>query len=219
MNTHITTHDVLYIFGGHSTALEIADAARASKEGMDIIHVVPASEVTGGSDQVQIDLLQEQVRRHAVDADAGYILSMADVALRTETQEIARQAGLPPVSVIHPDTWVAPSAVVGSGCYIAAGCRISTNARIANHCMLNFNTVFGHDASAEEHFVANPGAVIGGGVQIGKRVLLGANSFILQGVTIADDCRIDAMTYACRDLEEASLCTSRQIKVFPRKDL
>ena len=206
---------VLYIFGRLSTALEIADAARACNEALKIIFVSGNQEQLEREDEIREASLPDRIKMD--HGKSGFIISVTNDVIRRKCLMMAVTSGLEAVSVIHPQAWVSPSASIGEGCYLAAGSRVSSNARLERHCMLNFNVVFGHDSVARSHFVSNPGAVISGNVSIGERVLVGANTFILQGTTIGDDCQVDALTYAGRDIERNSLCTSRQFKVFPRR--
>lgn len=207
---------VIYIFGNSSTALEIADAARACCPALKVIFVASNNEETLGDNQIRDDELHKHAKH--LNKRAGYIISMANAAIRLYCQKMAEDAGLEAINVIHPQSWVSRSATIGKGCYLAAGCRVSSNALIGGHCILNFNTVFGHDSTAGAHFIANPSAIISGNVTVGERTLLGANAFILQGMMIGNDCQVDAMTYVGRDLENNSFCTSRQLKIFPRRN-
>lgn len=203
----------LFIFGARSTALEIAEAARSVMPSRRLIHVIgPEDDPAGLAGYCQLNALAA-----TVPAEGGsYILSMADSGLRARCREAAERCGLVAESVIHPQAWVAPSAQVGPGCFLAPGSCVSTGARLGGHCIINLNATIGHDAAIGRDDIINPGAAISGRVRLGERVLVGANAFIYQGLEIGDDCRIDALAHVARSLAPGSLCTSRELRVFPR---
>ncbi|MDM4014550.1 DapH/DapD/GlmU-related protein [Roseiconus lacunae] len=179
----------LYIFGGSSTALEIADAI--PRKQAEVFHVVPVTEPHDGQTRIRIDRLEQHLEGRK---ETGYILSMTDVAIREECQSVATRLDLSPRSVIHPLAFVSPTAKVAQGAYLAAHSVVSANAVLQPHAMINFHALVGHDATLGEHCRLNPGARIGGNATIGDRVLIGANSFVYQGTKIGEDSVVDAMT-------------------------
>lgn len=202
----------LYIFGGKSTALEMAETALLLYPGREVIHVIGPGEEAAH--------LERYVRLPALDSDpeAGFILSMTRRSLRLECLRVAIEKGLQPETLVHPQAWVAPSARLGAGSFLAPGARISTGARLGSHALVNLNATIGHETSSGTHLVVNPGAAISGEVTFGDHVLVGANAFIRQGLRIGDGCRIDALAHVAVDLDPGSLCTSRELRVFPPRE-
>ncbi len=207
----------LFIFGGRSTALEVAELARVLHPGMRLVHVVGDDEAPVGPEGIRLSGLAGALGR--LDGPARGIITMADQRIRVQKAAAMAQAGLEPQTLIHPEATVSPSAEVGPGCYIAAGARISTRARIGANSMVNLNATIGHDCTAGAHLVVHPGAAISGNVCLGERVLVGANAFIGQGLEIGDDVQVDAVAQVTRDLPAGHLATSRTLRVVPRLDL
>lgn len=207
---------VLYIFGGRSTAVEMAELAGASGKNQytEIYHLVPDAEA-GRKDNW---IAESQAAAHiaANQPDAGFIISMADAAIRHKCLQMAAEADLQSVSLIHPQAVISSSAKIGRGVYIAAGAVVSSNAQIDDHVLVNFQVTVGHDARLGSHTVINPGARISGNVTVGREVLIGANAFIFQGKTVGDRCLIDALTYIDRDIEANMICSGKTLKVFKR---
>jgi UDP-3-O-[3-hydroxymyristoyl] glucosamine N-acyltransferase len=208
---------LLLIFGARSTALEIAELVSLIHPDWLIKHVVGDGQSEEG--ETIIKLADLEVWLKGVESKPYGIISMSNHPLRMQRQVIMEQLGIEPVTLIHPDATVSPSAVIGGGSYIAAGCRVSTNAQIGAHSMLNLNVTFGHDAVCGTHTVVNPAASISGNVCIGNQVLVGASSFIYQGLSIGDECQIDAMTYVWQEMPARHVATSRNMKLMPRIDL
>lgn len=207
--------DVLFIFGAQSTALEIAELAALAAPSKRIFHVVGNAPADAAHNLLALADLPRFTRQ--VAGRCFGIISMANHALRLQRAATMREANITPISLIHPQATVAPSATVGEGCYIAAGARVSSHATIAAHCMLNLNATIGHHATLGEHCVVNPGAALSGHAALGQRVLLGANAFVLQSITVGDDCSIDAMAYVHRDIPPQHTVSSRsRLIVLPK---
>ncbi len=206
----------LCVFGKESTAVEIAEAARLAAPDWEVVFVIRDREEVGGPDMVRDRDLPGFLKDRF--GDRRFIIPFADGTERTKMVSYAEELGLWPMTVIHPRAYVSPSAKVGPGCYLAPGAIVSSRAALAHHCILNLNVTFGHDSVAGRHFVANPGAAVSGRVTLGERVLAGANSFLAAGITVGDDCRIDALTHVARDIPANQLCTSRTLRMVPRRE-
>lgn len=198
----------LYIFGGSSTALEIAEAAEidCDRAFSQVVLVVPPSEMHNGKSRICIDDLD---RHAAANAPAGYIISMIDQRIRNRCYEAAMHAGLRPISVVHPQAFVSPSAKIADGVYIAGFAVVSAEANVSSHAIVNFQCVVGHHSQIGDHTILNPGAKVGGSCMIGQRVRIGANSFVYQTKRIGDDVVIDAMTYVDCDVKAGHIVSCR----------
>lgn len=206
----------LCVFGKESTATEIAETVRMVARDWELRFVIRDHEEPSGPDMMRDADLPAFLRKRV--GDTRYIIPFADGAARARSVAYAEELGLWPMTIIHPRSVVSPSASVGTGCYLAPGAILSSGAKLGSHSILNLNATFGHDSRAGRHFVANPGAAISGRVTIGERVLVGANAFLGQGISVGDDCRIDALSHVARDLPPGHLCTSRSLRVYPRRD-
>ena len=207
----------LFIFGSRSSAIEIAETTETLNLGWNIALVSEEAPRTIGHQHIidhQLPAFAEKL-----PGKHRFILSMANQELRSQYLELATSVQLEAQTIIHPQATLSPSASVGPGSYLAPGSRVSAQARIGDHSILNLNVTFGHDTKSGCHLIVNPGAAIGGNVTIGARVLVGSNAFIQQGIQVGDDCQIDAMTYAGQSLEPNTLCTSRQFRTFPRRNI
>ncbi len=206
----------LCVFGGKSTALEIAETARRfmSREYLRIVLVVPETETADGTSRLHVAKLREFVA--ACSVPVGYIISMWDQNVRREWFEVAETLGMVPRSVVHPSAYISDTATVGQGVYLAANVVVSANAVIADHVIVNYSVTVGHDSVVGSHSFLNPGARLSGNVTIGERVLIGSNSFVFQGLSIGDDCLIDAMTYIDRNIEPKMICSSKQLRIHKR---
>jgi len=207
----------LCVFGKESTAIEIAEAVRLAAPDWEVFFVIRDEEEPDGERMIRDGDLPGFLKQRF--GDSRFIIPFSDGEARVGMVAYAEELGLWPMTVIHPRACVSPSATIGPGCYLAAGAVVSSRAALAHHCILNLNATFGHDSRAGRHFVANPGAAISGRVTLGERTLVGANAFLAAGITVGDGSRIDALTHVGRDVPSNQLCTSRSLRMVPRKDL
>lgn len=84
------------------------------------------------------------------------------------------------------------TAEIGEGTVISDNCWISTKVKIGCFCLLNVGNVVGHDTEIGDFSSFMPLSSISGFVKIGECALVGARSFILQGLTIGETCVVGA---------------------------
>jgi UDP-3-O-[3-hydroxymyristoyl] glucosamine N-acyltransferase len=189
----------LIVLGSGPTAREIAETAR-------LLGAWPAVQCLDPADRDQSPL-----------SEADYILGMTAWDYRAEWLAWLASRPWQPASVIHPSAVVSASASVGAGSFLAAGVIVSAGARLDGHHLLHFHTIIGHDCVVGAHSCLNPRATLGGNVTLGTRCLVGAAAFVFQGVAVADDCQIDALSYIDRPLPPRTIASSRStLRLLPR---
>lgn len=204
----------LLIFGGKSTALEIAEVAFEfyNNKFNKIKFVIGDNEIKSDSNQI----FDSELTNNLLTNNSKYIISFSNHNLRLKVEDWMKNLNLKSTNIIHPSAIISKSATIGNGNYIAANTVISSKATIGNHNIINFNSTVGHDAFLNDHIIVNPGVRISGNVQIGSRVLVGANSFIFQGKSIGQDTFIDALTHIDKNVDEKMICTSKKTSIFKR---
>lgn len=131
-------------------------------------------------------------------------IAIGNNAIRERVAQDCLKAGMTYEAVKHPRSICAGSASIASGCFVAAGAVVSAEARIAEGCIVNHGAVVDHDCVLDSFCHVAPNATLGGGVRIGKRVLIGSGANILPGVSIADDCIVGAGAVVLHDLPAGS---------------
>lgn len=207
--------ETLLIIGGSSTALEIRECAELfySSQYKLIYNVIGDEEETTLTNVIRDNELDEFI----MGKDISYIIGFTNLRLRkllTDKLSSCRN-----ISIIHPSSFISPTAKVGDGSYIAAMAVVSSNAIIGQGCIVNIGVSIGHDAFVGDNCILNPGVRISGHCHIGSRTLFGANSFIFQGKSIGEDCAVDAMTYIDQDIADKKLCTNNVggLKVYKNR--
>jgi sugar O-acyltransferase (sialic acid O-acetyltransferase NeuD family) len=127
-----------------------------------------------------------------------YIVALGDVTLRRRVQQ-----GLPydlAATIIHAESFVAPSATLGTGIFVAPKAMVHSFASIDDHCIINSAAVVEHECAIGENTHVGPGAVLGGGVRVGAHTLVGLGSRILPGVRVGSGCTIGAGAVVLKDV-------------------
>ena len=90
-------------------------------------------------------------------------------------------------TLIDPSASIGRTVEIGEGCIIAEHCELPVNIKVGNYVFLNSDTCLGHDDVIEDYVICNPHVVISGGCTIGKAVVIGGMSFIVQMVKVGDN--------------------------------
>jgi acetyltransferase EpsM len=89
------------------------------------------------------------------------------------------------LTVVHPYSCIHASAKIGRGSVILEGTIVQPDVIIGEHCILNVETMIGHDCVLD-NYVHVCGAKLTGNVHVGEGVLLGANTTVHPSVTIGE---------------------------------
>jgi acetyltransferase EpsM len=137
----------------------------------------------------------------------GAIVGIGNNDLRREIGDRLRQEGIAIVNAIHPSAVVMEGAALSTGCLICAGAVIVTGVIVERDVVVNTGATIDHDSilhagsmiASGVHtagcvtlgysaFVGT-GSIIGPGVQIGSRTIVGIGSLVL------DDLPSDVLAY------------------------
>jgi sugar O-acyltransferase (sialic acid O-acetyltransferase NeuD family) len=127
--------------------------------------------------------------------EAGAVATAVHVAIGNAAgreREVAALAAARLATVAHPRASVSGQAQVAAGCFIAAQAVVAPGARLGTAVIVNHGAVVDHDVTVGDFSHIAPLAALGGGVQIGRRVLVGSGASILPGVRVGDDVVIGA---------------------------
>lgn len=105
-------------------------------------------------------------------------------------------------TVIHPHASVSPHATLGAGCFVAAQAVVAPAAQIGVSVIVNHGAVVDHDVHVGDFSHLAPLCSLGGGVRVGRRVLVGTGARVLPGLAVADDAVIGAGAVVCDSITE-----------------
>lgn len=126
--------------------------------------------------------------------------STGDVTLRRRLYELALSYGLRPVSAIHPQAIISPSAVLGDGITIMAGAIINACARLGTNVIINTAAVVEHDCVLEDHVHVATGARLASSVRVGTGTHIGAGATVRQCIVIGENAIVGAGAVVVKDV-------------------
>ncbi|MFU8848693.1 MAG: hypothetical protein ACNA77_08245 [Opitutales bacterium] len=99
------------------------------------------------------------------------------------------------VSIVSPTASVPTSAKIGTGTFIGAFAYIGPNVVIGEACIVNTQTIVGHDARIGDFTHVGPKVCLSGHVELGERVFVGVGANFNNGshdlpLTVADEVHI-----------------------------
>lgn len=133
--------------------------------------------VLGGSDSLTV--LKEQGFHH-------FIVSVGIPKIRSLLFNRCLEAGLEPISAIHPRACVSNSAIIHAGSVVEAFSVIAVKAVVERGSFVTQNCSVSHDCVLQEFCHLAPGCHLGGSVNVGRGTLVGVGAAIAPHVDIGD---------------------------------
>lgn len=103
---------------------------------------------------------------------------------RHETGRALEALGLRPLPLIHPRSFVDPSAKLGPACQVMPGAIVHKFARVGAHAILNTGCVVDHECVLGKGVHVMGSAAVAGRVRIGDFATIGTNATILPDLRI-----------------------------------
>ena len=119
---------------------------------------------------------------------------------RTRLFLMGRDAGLTPLTVIHPRAVCSPHATLGPGCQLFAGCIVNAGAVLGANVIINTGAIIEHDCRIGDHAHVATGARLAGRVCVGAGAHVGAGATILEGRSIGEQAIVGAGAVVVRDV-------------------
>lgn len=180
--------------GGH--ARECLEAALAG--GRAVAGLLDQDQSRWGQSILGVPVLATDPVTHDPDG-VEWIVAIGDNAARARIS--AALAGRTFATLIHPFSWVSPSAQVAPGCMIFAGCVIQTGVDLGRHCIINTGATVSHDCRIGDFSHVAVGAHLAGNVTLGTHVLFGAGAVARPGATVGDGATVGAGAVVVRHVE------------------
>jgi len=179
--------------GGH--ARECIEAAQAA--GRRIKGLLDQDSVAWGKTLLGVPVLSGDPTEHKA-ADTEWLIAVGDNGARARLA--AALDGCAFATLVHPFSWVSPSAVTGDGCMIFAGTVLQTGVRLGRHVIINTGATVSHDCQVGDCSHIAVGAHLAGNVGIGARVLFSAGAVARPGATVGDGATIGAGAVVIQDI-------------------
>lgn len=179
--------------GGH--ARECVETAQAA--GRRVTGLLDQDRAAWGKTMLGVPVLSGEPAEHR-SADAEWLIAVGDNDARARLA--AGLDGCAFATLVHPFSWVSPSAVTGDGSMIFAGTVLQTGVRLGRHVIINTGATVSHDCRIGDCSHIAVGAHLAGNVGIGARVLFGAGAVARPGATVGDGATIGAGAVVVQDI-------------------
>ncbi|OGB20913.1 MAG: hypothetical protein A3I66_20155 [Burkholderiales bacterium RIFCSPLOWO2_02_FULL_57_36] len=188
----------LLMIGAGGQGKVVIDAIRAAKIPFQIII---ADEDKGKNGHV---ISGQRIIAPVTDAllvgAMAFHVAVGHNASRERITSELEKCGIANTAIVHFRACVSETAQILCGVFVAAHAVIAPDARLERGCIVNHGAIIDHDCVVGEFSHIAPNVTLGGGVKVGRRVLIGAGANILPGVSINDDCVVGAGAVVLNDL-------------------
>ena len=133
-----------------------------------------------------------RISGHVPDGSSLYLIGIASPAYRRPIIEALLSKGAKFASLVHPNTFVSPTAKIGQGVIIAPNVNIGPNVVIGDFTMVNARASIAHDTKLGVFNFIGPNVCFSGFTTIGDDNLFGINSATIPSVTIGNRNKIAA---------------------------
>jgi len=114
--------------------------------------------------------------------------------------ERGRDAGLEPMTIIHPAATVSEHARIGAGAFIAA--TANPGAEVGDNVIVNIAAVVEHDYRIGDHVLIGPSATILGAASVGALSLIGAGAIVMPGISVGEAAVVGAGAVVLADVAD-----------------
>lgn len=135
----------------------------------------------------------------------GLVVALGRPQLRESVARQIEEGGLSFINAVHPQAYVAGSAIVGEGNMIAAQSAVNSNARLGNHIIVNTSAVIEHDDVIADFATVCPGVQLGGRVSLGKGAFIGTGAIVLPRLKIGEGAVVGAGSLVTHDVAPYTL--------------
>ncbi len=104
-------------------------------------------------------------------------------------------------ALIHPSTYVNPSARIGSGTMIYPLCNVDKEVYLGRGVLLNNTVTISHNCTIGDGCYLSPGVTVSGHVDIGPECFVGTSAALANDIRIAARTTIGIATAVTRDIE------------------
>lgn len=122
------------------------------------------------------------------------------IALKARLFEQAVQAGLLPLSAIHPSAYIEPSSSIGAGAVVHPGAIVNARTRIGQNGVIWTKCSVDHDSVLADNVNLAPGVTTGGNVVIHRNVFIGVGASLIHCVTVGEGAVIGAGAVVTKDV-------------------
>ena len=192
----------LYIYGVGGLGREILELTKS------INRIDPKWDISGFIDDDKIGYVSDGVpvlggEKFLSDLHepVDVVLGIADAKIKEKLyNELKKNCLISFPAIIHPTAMVSGSSVFSEGAVVFYYCFISVNTFIGKASLMSAGSQLAHDSRLGDFCSVMPSVNISGNVTVGKRVYIGVQSAIRQGISVGNDSVIGMGSVVVKDV-------------------
>ncbi len=118
--------------------------------------------------------------------------AVGDNLVRENMVALFESLALRQTTIIDPAATVSASANLSRSVYVGKGAKINALAVIGTGTIINTGSVVEHECEVRDYVHIAPSATLCGDVHVGRSSFVGANSVVIQGIRIHNNCTLGA---------------------------
>ncbi len=132
--------------------------------------------------------------------DIQVLVGIAAPGVRRRVDSLVLRTGRRCPTIVHPAATVGSGCRLGPGTVLWPGARLTTNVTLGRHVHVNQGVTIGHDTVVGDYATLNPAAAVSGSCVIEAEVLLGAQSCVLQCLSVGRGAVVGAAACVLADV-------------------
>lgn len=120
--------------------------------------------------------------------------------IRRRVYDICKNIGYQFPNIIDRDAILSNSVTLGEGNYIGKGVVINSNVHIGNSCIINTRSVVEHGCRIDDFVHLATACVLCGNVWVKQNSFIGAQSTIIQNITIGEETLVGAGSLVLKEI-------------------
>lgn len=146
------------------------------------------------------EVLQSHAFAGPPDPQADYFIAIGHNAARRRIFDQLTDWGVVPANCIAANAWIAADVRLGKGLFVGPGAIIMAGCRIDDNVIVNTASSVDHDCIVGEDSQITAGVTIASSIRIGARCYFGVKSGVVPGVTIGDEVMVMAGAMVVSDI-------------------
>lgn len=139
---------------------------------------------------------------------------MGDSKIRSQLYKALKAIGYSIPTIIDPSAVIGTEVVLDEGIYVGKQAVINTKAQVGKLSIINTGAIIEHGCELKEEVHIAPGTVLCGDVRVGAHTFVGANSTVIQGISMGTYTKVGAGSVVCRNLGSNVLAYGNPCKVI-----
>ncbi|WP_141015569.1 NeuD/PglB/VioB family sugar acetyltransferase [Nocardioides sambongensis] len=151
-----------------------------------------------------VDLLGGVNALEDLPTEVGYLIGIANTAVKRRLDERLSVIGRPSPVLVHPNVHRGFDVRLGPGSVICSHVSMENHIRVGRHVHVNQNSTVGHDTVLGDHSTVSPLVAVSGNVVMKDEVFVGTGASIRQGVQLGRGSTVGMGAAVVRDVTVGS---------------